>query len=87
MSKQINPNTAQTHLNMIRVWALAIAKDTGKWAETMQDFDRYAKEGVDAIKFLLSTVEEQRGTIDRLEHELAAARAVTAAKQSTQEEY
>ena len=40
----------------------------------------WALEGVDAIKALLSVIEEQRGTIDRLEHELAAARVVLSAK-------
>ena len=86
MAKDKTIPDAITHLQIIHTWAEFAIEHNEALYTGLPHVVQWSTDAIAAIRLLLSTVEEQRGTIDRLEHELAAAR-VQAAKQSTQEEY
>ncbi len=67
-------------LKLINHYATHAAKNGCDLDTELPHIANWALEGVDAIKALLALIEEQRGMIDRLEHELGAARAVLSAK-------
>lgn len=63
-------------LKLINHYATHAAKNGCDLDTELPHIANWALEGVDAIKALLAVIEEQRGMIDRLEHELGAARVV-----------
>lgn len=71
---------AITHLQIIHTWAKFAIEHNEALYTGLPQVAQWSTDAIAAIRLLLSTVEEQRGTIDRLEHELAAARVIGSAK-------
>lgn len=71
-------------LKLINHYATRAAKNGCDLDTELPHIANWALEGVDAIQSLLAVIEEQRNMIDRLEHELGAARVQAAARQEEQ---
>ena len=80
MAKDKTIPDAITHLQIIHTWAKFAIKHNEALCNELPKVSQWTMDALNVIDGLLSTVEEQRGTIDRLEHELAAARVVLSAK-------
>jgi len=68
-------------LKLINRYATLAAKHDCDLDTELPHIANWALDGVDAIQSLLAVIEEQRGMIDHLEHELGAARVQAAARQ------
>lgn len=86
----MNPKTIQntiTHLQIIHTWAaFDLERGTELGEKCLRDITNWSLDAVKAIEGLLAVIEEQRGMIDRLEHELGAKTVLGVCESSERQE-
>ena len=72
---EINPHAVITHLNIVQAWAVSAIDRVFELTPDHYGCTReWMIDGVRCIEKLLMVIDEQRETIDRLEHEIGERR-------------
>lgn len=70
-----NPHAVITHLNIVHTWAMhSIDRDFELTPDHYGSIREWMTDGARCIRELLAVIDEQRETIDRLEHEIGERR-------------